>query len=638
MKRKKRDVEVFANEHDPGSFLLDMTKDIPAINIKYRGKIVQLRGIKVPADDFTRFARCGGSLVSLVCEPDASGSVTYDLAPLLSVGAAELIVMMSMANCPASRDYLNWCHNLEFERNWPRVLERATSYMKEPDSDVTVLSTALRSSLIDGRFPAVREVYRTLMALKVANPTSYCMALMEAMRMAFILVFAYIDDDLFKFFKRCVHGDQEAAYIGMMLRKMFKFGAIAYTSSFFKQKVSDCRGLGINLFCLFMLQIYGKFATFPKDSIKNMFTRYSALGKLQSSFESCIGTDAIGRYIETGSFGGATEDPGVVMFAEQAGASLLDSDIKGDRPLVPVDSKFALSNLFWWQVAGKGNNKIEIGRGLCEAADLWHFATGTDIERFRGYLPQMDCYYATKNDIVRCFMDFAFSKRGLKLQEKLENANKEELTAEMLRRVGADKLRERVIREAEAGIKAEVETLRRNNESLTISLERAEKDKAEAERLVSSKQIVIDGLVDELKDLRATVQNMYNHSEDNMHLDTSVSVEEMLRFVNQFRLVIIGGIDSMQGRMEQVGFTNFFVVSPKYKVSNKDIPGDFYCVCTKFISHSLVYALESRHCDQLDCFFYFNGTNVDVLLRSCYEFMKGYFEKSTDTGGDELLG
>lgn len=638
MKRKKRDVKVFENEFEQDKSVLPFHKDIPPLNIKYRGKIIQMRGIKIAADDFTRFVRRGTSMIPIVCEQDAVGAVSYDLAPLLSIGAAELIVLLSTAECSASRDYLSWCRNLEFERNWPRVLERANSYIKEPDSDVTILSTAVRSSLIDGRFPAVREVYRTLMALKVANPTSYCMALMEAMRMSFTIMLVYMQEELSGYFKRVFRGDDEPVYLGLLLRKMLKFGAIPYGGLFDRDTISDCRGLGINLFCLFMANIYGKYANFSNEDGRNALTGYSVTGRLQSSFESCIGTDAVGKYIQTGRFGDVSEDPGVVLFSEQAGASLIGSAVAGQVSLAPIDSQYLWPTLFMSTVAGKERSKLNVGKELYESAELWKRATGSVQYRTRGYLPPMDCYYATKNDIVRTFMDFAFSKRGLKLQEKLENANKEELTAEMLRRVGADKLRERVVRETEAEMKAEVSSLRRSVQVLTGSLERTEKDKAEAERLVASKQTIIDGMLDELKELRTTVQNMYNRSEDALVTDTSVSIEEMLKFVNQFRLVLIGGIDSLQSRMEQYGFTNFFIVSPKYKVTNMDIPGDFYCVCTRFVSHSLVYAMESRHCDQLDSFFYFNGTNVDVLLRSCYEFMKQYFDKPSDISVDEFLG
>lgn len=101
----------------------------------------------------------------------------------------------------------------------------------------------------------------------------------------------------------------------------------------------------------------------------------------------------------------------------------------------------------------------------------------------------------------------------------------------------------------------------------------------------------------------------------------------MLDFVNQFRLVIVGGIDSLQGRMEDAGFTNFYIIASKYSNSGIEANGDFFCVCSKFISHQDVYAVESQHKDQLNRFFYFNGTNVNVLLRVCYDFMKSCLDR-----------
>lgn len=630
MKRKKDTTPSYADEFYKGETMFNgLDENIPHLTIKYRGKVIQLKGAKVPTEDFTKFVRRGSSFVPVVCEQPVDGEVVYDLSPLLNVGIAEMVVLLNYENHAVSRDYMSWCHNLEFGKNWSTILDKAKSFLDESDTDVTVLSTAVRSSLIDGRFSSVRQIYRTLSALKIVNPQSYCMALMEAVRVVFMLMFGYLEPDVGDVFRHCFTGDSAPIYLGVIYRKFFKFGVVPYGSFFSKHCMSDCRGLGINLFCMFVLNVYSKFAVFGNNRASTVIQSRSTLYKVQESFRSCIGTDAIGRYLETGHWTVEPADEYISFMAEQAGAPCLDGNTPDTMTLVPTDS-FDIVDAFWYQVAGRKNNQLPVGRGLCESSMMWCWATGLERRKSRGYLVPMDCYYATKLDIVHAFLDFAFSKRGVRLKEKLDNVNREELMKELMERVGAQRIKDRVAREAEAQARSEVVALQRRVDSMSAELESLKSAKKAADTLVAGKQATIDSLLKEVKELRAKVNNMYDLSgfDEDQVIDDDVSVEDMLKFVNQFRLIIVGGIDSMQRRMEDMGFNNFYIVASKYSNSSTVAFGDFFCICTKFVGHKSVFEVQAQHGDQLDQFFYFNGTNTEMLLRVCYDFMKSWFDNN----------
>ena len=199
----------------------------------------------------------------------------------------------------------------------------------------------------------------------------------------------------------------------------------------------------------------------------------------------------------------------------------------------------------------------------------------------------------------------------------------------MMNRIGAEKLRDRVAREAEAKARTEVESLKRQISVLNAEVDSLRNAKKAADDLVATKQGIIDRLRPEVEDLRAKVHNMYDVEELEPEagvVDETVSTSEMLAFVNQFRLIIVGGIDSLRFRMEDAGFTNFYVCASKYQNGSMDAVGDFYCICTKFISHKDTNYMEAKHSDQISQFFYFNGTNADMLLRTSYQFIKSWFK------------
>jgi len=55
---------------------------------------------------------------------------------------------------------------------------------------------------------------------------------------------------------------------------------------------------------------------------------------------------------------------------------------------------------------------------------------------------------------------------------------------------------------------------------------------------------------------------------------------------------------------------------------------DFYCINTAFVSHKLVRNVQSRYPSLVNRMFYYNGTNVENLIKSAYSFVKQWSNES----------
>ena len=119
---------------------------------------------------------------------------------------------------------------------------------------------------------------------------------------------------------------------------------------------------------------------------------------------------------------------------------------------------------------------------------------------------------------------------------------------------------------------------------------------------------------------------------DSLEADTNsssneTSMEEMIDFLNGFNLSIVGGRYDMGDKLKEMGlhnFTQYVTVSEIGRM--KDF--DFMVSMTRFMSHPMFYSSMSKLGSERDKHFYFNGTNLENMISSCYEFVNKYFEIS----------
>lgn len=572
------------------------------VPVKFRdGNIIFPGGKRFGVDDFSRFLVSDeGSYKPVACVDNYSEDRVIDFAPLLAVGAAELIVIFGLPGSGIDEAYIEQCCNRPFFADIKTVLAESRMFLESADDPVIKFSSALRSGRIDARFTAVRRIYRTLMALKLVNPQSFCEAILEAMRIVSPCTTALLLSRKVYMESVIEHGD--SWYYTLVHKKLFKFRSAWYGTFKEGHRISDCRGLGVAAFCLLMCYLYRDFVPDSGDFLHGQMIHDTAMpSRIMKIFKRSLGYDAVGRYIRYCDWPDETADDDERSLCRQFNISTVGC---GERVML-------------------GRHKI--GRNMYESAIMFAHAIGQRKLSSSCPLPALDCHYGSIYDIVQSFMGFLLSDRGVKLEETLRSDNHEKLLNEVLERVGIDKIRADAKKDAESHFYAENSRLKKEAHDAKSELKHIREQKNLLENSLIKQADVETALRDEVRNLHIRLHELTAVDDigvvEESQEDTTVSIADMLAYVNQFKLVFVGGQTLLSQRAKQFGFTNFCQIS---EFSDVDLTGDFFCICTRFISHKLEYSVEARNSEMLDQFFYFNGTNLEMLLRTCYNAIKKY--------------
>lgn len=583
------------------------------VNVKSR---LCLKSKKVDYEDFTKMVKCGESYIPLVCcDSVGQDDIVVDMFPVLNAGAAEMLV--SVSGDPDFWDlrFIDWLNdNMQIE-SWENALALVSEWASQAkyDNQTVLLLDSLRSSLVDRRFPTVKKIYVLLSAIRVINPRFYCIAIVELLKLSYFYSPLLVKNKKAIGCKeqgeRCIVPDGFYAsrrtgfnaIVGKSNRDGYKPGAISYYSDEGRRcNITDCRGLGDSLLSIFAVHIFRSFG----DSAGVGAEDDELLRCLEAHFVSCLGDDFVGTFMKNGT-------------NKVSVASEFVLDLCREANIVPVDCEEGL------HIYG-----FPLFRGISDYAILSRQAIGFKRkDKFRT-IPYLYTGYGTHEDVIMQCNSLLAHKIPQIISETDKKAR-----ADATSKVSLDRLVAPYKRELELKHSKEVSTLRGELDSANAQVELLRGSLQSARWECEDKQAIIDQLRIQMADLQSQIRSMYSEEEaedDVLEEESEVSAEEMLAFVNQFRLVIVGGIDTMSERLEQLGFTNVFFVPSVQITNNTPVSGDFFCICTKFVSHKLSNAVESIYSSQLNQFFWFNGTNAESLLKSYYQFVKKWFDAGSE--------
>lgn len=590
----------------------DINKEMAGLVVNLRSQLV-FRGKKVPFDDFTKFVKRGKSFVPLFCCSDVTEKdYVLDLYPVINAGMAELLALQSDFCNFFDNKFIDWIYeNCDLD-DWSKSLETVSAWKDTPyeGHPELVLLDTMRGSIIDYRFPVIRRIYKLLGAVKVINPKFYCVAVIEILKLALVSVPIFWGEDKSDvnqiLAKKMMNAHkwesenlqhvmrQRAAWQMATANKLTRFGAIEYYSESEKKKrhITDCRGAGIYLLLILANDVFREFGDCVGEDIYNGSVRE----RFEGFFNQCLGDDWVGRLLKHGR--------APILSCEK---DIIETCREAD--LLPADCHKTLHH-----------GEFVVGRGFEEAMILWKHATGAGDAECTGVLPPADVSYGSHVDIVCLCREIISIYTDLIIDERVAKAKAQAIKEFDVEAIVAPHKREfeKTLRETVSGVRAEVDKSKAENAELAAEI-------ALLKQQLADKQCVIDQLREELSIANAKVRNIYSDDdfqEEDAVEESEVSAEEMLKFVNQFRIAIIGGIETLKPRLEQAGFTNLYFVQSK---NSTGVVADFFCVCASFVSHKLVWNYENNYRDQLDSFFYFNGTNSDVFLKVCYKFINDWF-------------
>jgi len=554
------------------SDFINIFKDIDAdFDVGSSGSKVVFMGKKLKPEVFWQLGQENGKLVSGF---NYSGQC-YDFRGALSIGLAELPAMFGGIKAVGNL-FDSLIRGFEStEMSWAELYNTLSDFGSKSNPIQDSVFSLMRTVELDSCHTMVSAAANLLYLLSYVTPEVFCKAMGHIMR----AYGCYLYKALIGTEKR----------IEQPRLKSIRFDVIdSDTESRYNFNVSDGRGIAL-VYTLAqfkgMLQLM-----FSKDS-DNLTNNFGT--DINPFLSPCLSTDCVGLYHNP-----ASEHFGDHRIIQKLYTNIFylrtdpKFDNRQDRKLYSCYEGCGLAKY----IADYSNLKE------CQKAPVFTLDFATDS------FPFFDkATYATSLTSAHAFGILASCISDTRLTEHKEMSR------------GTDE-KELV------HLRGEIRRLTAENSKLSDMLQESEKQYM-AE--LKDKDYKLDLRLDQLQRLQLklnTIENEIQGYYDDKTFDElpedvqAMNQEDMINFLNQFRIAIIGGFNTKVSQLRQRGMTNIVAIEESGDIRNTPTSADFIVVCTRFISHKLTLHVRSLFKDP-DMFLYFNGTNADKLIAVCYDFV-----------------
>ena len=617
---------------------LENWKKKPHLSYKVRDNL-QINGKRIPFADITTFVLKDGFYIpAFCCEEIKEDDVKIDMIPFLCVGISELTAM-SMTKESFDKelpvdllDLIKWdYYDLE---DYKRVRNELSQDSLTDNKNPMYIPLNMTSRFVDYRYEWICECAQSLYLQSRLSEKEFISSLMDCVDglyntgLPFFLGISMTDKErlgsnqlnLFDGLKpnspKQAHHEALASCVldtehkntlyslfpnlqqypkeGMVFKKM------GYCVNDDKYYISDCRGLSIYAFLIVMYAIYEVFGD-TKILGSHIFEHgmdYDEVNdclsyNLLSCFKNCLGNDFIGKYFELGRFhiSKCSYEGNYYVIGHMRSVATGSKMIKG-VPKQQYENEIVFRKAFGMQRTANYNRDGHDDTGI-------HYFSVFELLGFLDRSFNVD----TVVDAAESQRLISDTERQIK---KLVSEN------ERLTSIAAD-YKQLKSKEAE---KSDYQKL----------LEDRDKRIKELEYQLSVKSGIIENMTQELKEEKTKNRNIFLEEtveNEDFASEISVSQTEMIDYLNNFRILMIGGRNDLLDKLADMGWTNVDQLT-KENTNAVGSKTDFFCVNTKFVAHRLVCMVESAYPDRRDQMLYYNGTNPDKLIQVCYQFVKNW--------------
>ena len=578
---------------------LENWKKKPHLSYKVRDNL-QINGKRIPFADITTFVlKDGFYLPAFCCEEVKEDDVKIDMIPFLCVGISELTAMNITKESfdkelPVDLlDLIKWDHyDLE---DYKRVRNELGPDSLTDNKNPMYIPLNMTSRFVDYRYEWICECAQSLYLQSRLSEKEFISSLMDCVDglyntgLPFFLGISMTD-------KERLGSNQLNLFDGLKPNSPKQAHHEALASCVLDSEHKN------TLYSLFPnLQQYPKEGmVFKKigshilehgidhDEINDCLS-YNLL----SCFKNCLGNDFIGKYFELGRFhiSKCSYEGNYYVIGHMRSVATGSKMIKG-VPKQQYENEIVFRKAFGMQKTANYNRDGHDDTGI-------HYFS---VFELLGFLD--------RSFNVDAVVDAAESQRLISDTErqikKLVSEN------ERLTSIAAD-YKQLKSKEAE---KSDYQKL----------LEDRNKRIKELEYQLSVKSGIIENMTQELKEEKTKNRNIFLEEtveNEDFASEISVSQAEMIDYLNNFRILMIGGRNDLLDKLADMGWTNVDQLT-KENTNAVGSKTDFFCVNTKFVAHRLVCMVESAYPDRRDQMLYYNGTNPDKLIQVCYQFVKNW--------------
>ena len=617
---------------------LENWKKKPHLSYKVRDNL-QINGKRIPFADITTFVLKDGFYIpAFCCEEIKEDDIKIDMIPFLCVGISELTAMSITKESfdkelPVDLlDLIKWdYYDLE---DYKRVRNELSQDSLTDNKNPMYIPLNMTSRFVDYRYEWICECAQSLYLQSRLSEKEFMSSLMDCVDglyntgLPFFLGISMTDKErlgsnqlnLFDGLKpnspKQAHHEALASCVldtehkntlyslfpnlqqypkeGMVFKKM------GYCVNDDKYYISDCRGLSIYAFLIVMYAMYEVFGD-TKILGSHIFEHgmdYDEVNdclsyNLLSCFKNCLGNDFIGKYFELGRFhiSKCSYEGNYYVIGHMRSVATGSKMIKG-VPKQQYENEIVFRKAFGMQRTANYNRDGHDDTGI-------HYFSVFELLGFLDRSFNVD----TVVDAAESQRLISDTERQIK---KLVSEN------ERLTSIAAD-YKQLKSKEAE---KSDYQKL----------LDDRDKRIKELEYQLSVKSGIIENMTQELKEEKTKNRNIFLEEtveDEDFASEISVSQTEMIDYLNNFRILMIGGRNDLLDKLADMGWTNVDQLT-KENTNAVGSKTDFFCVNTKFVAHRLVCMVESAYPDRRDQMLYYNGTNPDKLIQICYQFVKNW--------------
>lgn len=586
----------------------DLESVLPRVKVKYREQLC-FCGKKVDYTDFTKFVKRDNIFIPMwdVKEVKNTDKVV-DMTPFINVGIAEMVSLTSGEHNDVNIDFLQYLVKLNIFQIYEDAIDTVhriiTSCEFDNENNLGIINS-LRSTYINCTFPEIQRIVAALTVIRFANPKMYCQVVLESMKFSYTVCSAFTaeSDSLICGQLSDLDATQTSVNKAVSVRSL-RTGAIGYTIPSKSQKhyITDSRGVGIYSYIKLLHTVYRNFGeTLSNRTISIGQDKPNVKEKIDKCLVDCIGDDFVGGYLKTGRVKSRTcEDRYATLYKQ--------------FDICPFDSheEYILKD------------GTRVSRQMYEDKKLFLRANGVGIQagidevnfgNFNTYYTSL-CSIA---DIVTLFI----------ASNEMYCINIDEVKKQVAKLTAVQTIQSMTSKSSKSvdtsKYERQIEDLNKAHEKETESYEARIK---ELEHQLESKSNIITKLSDEVKTLSTEIESYYTEVDiDETLEDSELSIEEIITYLNDFKICLVGGRMDLDIKLKELGLTNIVQVDSERAINGTPTQCDFFCINTAFLAHRLTNMVRERYKDQISQFYYFNGTNVEALLRVSYDFIKGWMEK-----------
>ena len=617
---------------------LENWKKKPHLSYKVRDNL-QINGKRIPFADITTFVLKDGFYIpAFCCEKIKEDDIKIDMIPFLCVGMSELTAMSITKESfdkelPVDLlDLIKWdYYDLE---DYKRVRNELSQDSLTDNKNPMYIPLNMTSRFVDYRYEWICECAQSLYLQSRLSEKEFISSLMDCVDglyntgLPFFLGISMTDKErlgsnqlnLFDGLKpnspKQAHHEALASCVldtehkntlyslfpnlqqypkeGMVFKKM------GYCVNDDKYYISDCRGLSIYAFLIVMYAIYEVFGD-TKILGSHIFEHgmdYDEVNdclsyNLLSCFKNCLGNDFIGKYFELGRFhiSKCSYEGNYYVIGHMRSVATGSKMIKG-VPKQQYENEIVFRKAFGMQRTANYNRDGHDDTGI-------HYFSVFEL--------------------------LGFLDRSFNVDAVVDAAESQRLISDTERQI------KKLVSENErlTSIAADYKQLKsKETEKSDYQKLLADRDKRikELEYQLSVKSGIIENMTQELKEEKTKNRNIFLEEtveNEDFASEISVSQAEMIDYLNNFRILMIGGRNDLLDKLADMGWTNVDQLT-KENTNAVGSKTDFFCVNTKFVAHRLVCMVESAYPDRRDQMLYYNGTNPDKLIQVCYQFVKNW--------------